>query len=69
MKNVRRASVNLGPACKRPSYSARWVAVDTMQFDVIQTGLFSETIRIFGIERVLLNNFAPMSNRLSFGAR
>ena len=36
--------------CKWPSYSARWVAMDIMRFNVIQTGLFSETIRIFGIE-------------------
>ena len=46
---LRHASVNLGSASKRPSYSAGWVAMDTMQFYVIQIGLFSETIRIFGI--------------------
>ena len=48
-KNVY-ACVNLGSACKWPSYSAQWVAMDAMQFYVIQTGLFSETIRIFGFE-------------------
>ena len=49
MKVLQHASVNLGSACKWPSYSARWVAMDTMQFYVIQIGLFSGTIRIFGI--------------------
>ena len=49
---MRHASVDLGSACKWPSYSARWVAMETMQFYVIQTAwdLFSEKIRSFGIE-------------------
>ena len=47
---MRHACVDFGSACKWPSYSARWVAMDIMRFYVIQTGLFSETFRIFGIE-------------------
>ena len=47
---MRHASVDLGSACKWPSYSAPWVALDTMQFYIIQTGLLLESIRIFGIK-------------------
>ena len=36
--------------------------MDTMQFYVIQTGLFSEIINFFLYLVVPLNNFAPMSN-------
>ena len=43
---VQHACVNHESACKWPSYSAWWVAMDTMQFYVIQIGLFSKTIWI-----------------------
>ena len=46
--------------CFLPSYSARWVA---MQFYVIQTGLFSETISFWHLV-VPLNIFAIISNFL-----
>ena len=58
---MRHARVDLGSTCKLPSYSAPWVAMDTMQFYVIQTGLFLETISFLHLV-VPLNNFASVSN-------
>ena len=58
---MRHARVDLGSTCKLLSYSAPWVAMDTMQFYVIQTGLFLETIS-FLHSVVPLNNFASVSN-------
>ena len=40
----------LGLLANDPATVTQWVVMDTMQFCVIQTGLFSETLRIFLIE-------------------
>ena len=44
-----------GSACKWPSYSARWVAMDTMQFYVIQTWLFLKTISFWPTEQFCIH--------------
>ena len=41
--------------------STRWIDIDTLQFYISQTGLFSETISFWHLV-VPLNNFASMSN-------
>ena len=46
-----------------PATMSDWVAMDTIQFYVIQTGLFSETISFWRLV-VPLNNFASISNCL-----
>ena len=65
-KLVRHANIDLGLLSNEgdmflTSYSARWVAMDMMQFYAIQTCLFLETIS-YWLLVVPLNNVAPMSN-------